>query len=221
MKISDKAYVIILLIAILVLSLISYRRFKEFDQSLSEIELPEIPSSEITLPGTNLEDFLPPEKEGYQEWISPDGKLKLQYPASWTRLDEALLEYSDQTETSLTESGILFFAHRIDIKEQTLAILTVSETDAEKSLEKIIERMGQDAEEQGGKIGIMDVKTEGEIAWIETLSEYPNQPNYYSKVKLIFTENKTYLIVFSAPQTYWPQLKEEANEIFGSAHLPS
>jgi len=219
MKISDKAYVIILLIAVLALSLISYWRFKEFDQSLSKIELPEIPSSENTLPGTNLEDFLPPEKEGYQEWISPDGKLKLQYPASWTRLDEALLEYSDQEETPLTESKILLFAHQIDIKEQTLAVLTVSEAEVEKSLEEIVEKIERDAKEQGSKTEIMDVKTEGEIAWIETLSESPNQPNSYSKVKLIFTENKTYLVVFTAPQIYWPQLEKEANEIFSSVYL--
>lgn len=220
MKISDKTYIIILLIAALALSSISYWRLREFNQSLSEINLPEIPSSENNLPGIDLEDFLPPEKEGYQEWISPDGKLKLRYPAGWTVIDKNLLESFDLTDISLAESEILFFAHQINIKEQASTALTISEFDAEKSLEEIIDKIEKEAEEQNKKVEITSIEGK-EGVWLEITSGDSSQSNFYSKGKVIFAEDKTYLILLTAPQENWPQLEKIADEIFNSVELPS
>jgi len=214
MQIPDKTYIVILLIVILGLSFASYWRFNDFNKSLSEIDLPK-----IEMPETNLDDFMPTEKENYHEWISPDGKLKLEYSANWTELSELFSQYPNQSGINLTDSEVLFFAHRLKIKEQALAFLTINQFNAEEGLEKIIEKIKQTPNEQNGKIEIIEIKNEGEIIWLEIVSERSSQPNFYSKGKLIFDEEKTYLILFTVKQTDWSNFEEEANEIFNSAEL--
>jgi len=209
MKTPDKTYILILLIVILGLSLTSYWRFNDFNKSLSEINLPE-----INFPETNLDDFLQAE-EDYQEWISPDERLKLRYSTKWKSTNDFLSQASDQIEVS----DILFSAYQLKIKEQTLVFLTVNEFNSEKTLEEIIEKIEQDTEDKDGKIEIISVENGEEITWIEMSLKRSGSPDFYSKVKIIFDEQKTYLIIFTAQQVYWPEFEEEANEILNSMEL--
>ncbi|MFH1509581.1 MAG: hypothetical protein ABID67_00310 [Candidatus Nealsonbacteria bacterium] len=209
MKTPDKTYILILLIVILGLSLTSYWRFNDFNKSLSEINLPE-----INFPETNLEDFLQTE-EDYQEWISPDERLKLRYSTKWKSTNDFLSLASDQIEVS----DILFSAYQLKVKEQTLVFLTINEFNSKKTLEEIIEKIEQDAEEQDGKIEIINVENEEEIAWIEISSKRSGSPDFYSKGKFIFDKEKTYLIIFTTQQVYWSKFKEEANKILNSMEL--
>ncbi len=216
MKISDKTYILILIIIILVLSLITYGRFEKFRLVLPETELPRVEMPKIE-PG--WEDTLFPESEGKQDWASPDGKLKLTYPASWQEMGQDVLKHSDESGIILMESEVLLFAHRFKLQEQAFALLMVSQASAEKNLEEILEEMEQSIKEEEGEIEIIILEIEDGIARLEMISKYANQINFYSKGKIIFAQEKTYLIFLASPQKDWPQFEEEAREIFDSIRL--
>lgn len=211
MKISNKTYFFILFIAILSLSFLSLQRFKDFNQSLSEINLPK-----IEMPETNLDDYLTSKKEGLLEWTSSDGLLEMQYPADWTEVSDILSIVPDQAKADLTKSEILFLAQRIDPETQSLAFLTVAQFDSEKKLEEIIKEIEQDIASQEGKTEIKILETTDYFTSLEMISEKTGEPNFYSKSKIVFTENKTYMIIFSTPQTNWEMFKNEAEEILNS-----
>lgn len=216
MKISDKTYVLIIFAVILALSFISYWHIKRFQATLPEIEWPkfEMPKIEI-----DWGKILSPEKEGEQEWFSPDGKLKLTYSVNWMAMDESILEHGRGAGIILDESEVLLFAYRLKTMGQAFALLTVIQISAEKSLEEIIEEIEQNVKIEGGEMKVVMREIEGEIARLETTSEYPGQPSFYSKGKIIFTKGKTYLIFLTSSQKDWPQFEEEAKEIFDSAEL--
>jgi len=203
-----------LLVLILGLSYVSYGQFKRFSQSLGEVKLPE-----IEIPETRLEEFFLPQDEGGQEWVSADGKLKLIYPANWTEADETFLKYLDQSGIVLEETELLFFAHRLDTEKQALALLLVSKTKKQRTIEEIIGEIKQNIEEQNGKIEIEISEQDNETVWLEMALEYPNQPNSHSKGKAIVNESGTYLVIFSSYQTDWPKFEQEAQEILDSAQL--
>ncbi len=216
MKLSDKTYIIILLIVISVISLLGRWRFEEFKKSFGKVELPKIETQEI---GLNLEDLLvEEEEEGYKDWSSPDKIINLHYSSEWIRLDEALLESSGQTEAPTTEYEVLFFASLVDLRNQATAILTVSGIDPNKSLEEIITMIEQDNQKQESETKVTKTEAENGTVWLEIVSEYPNQPNFYSKARLIFAKETTYLIVFSTPEENWSKLEKKANEILNSAY---
>ena len=214
MKLSDRTYILILFVIILGLSYTSYGNFKKFSQSLSEVKLPK-----IEMPEMKLEEFFSPEKEGEREWMSPDGRLKLTYSASWTEANEAFLGYLGQTGVVLKGIELLFFAQRLDPQGQSPAFLMAYKTTEQKNLEEILEEIEESVEEQNGKIRIEALEQSDEIAWLEMFSEYPGQPNSYSKGKAIFDENATYLVILSVYQTDWPKFEQEAQQILNSAHL--
>ena len=214
MQISNKTYILILAILIIGLSLTSYWRFQKPSGSLPGIKLPEIKT-----PETSLEELTLPAKESYQEWVSPDGKLKLTYSNRWIPMNEAFLEYGREAGIMLTKSEILFFAYQAKLEKQTFSFLTVNAIDSQKKPEEVVEEIKQTAEEQDGEIEITILKTENGTAWLEMISRYPNQPSFYSKGKVILGNEKTYLIVLTSPQKDWPQFKEEAEEVLNSAQL--
>lgn len=214
MRLSDRTYILILLVLIIGLSLMSYSQLKRFSQSLGEVQLPE-----IEMPETRLEEFFLPADEGEQEWVSPDGKLKLTYSSNWTKADEAFLGYLDQAGIVLRETELLLFAHQLNLEKQALAFLMVSKTKEQRNAEEIIKEIKQNIEEQNGKIEIEVLEQNDEIIWLEMVLEYPNQPNSYSKGKVIVDKSGTYLIVFSSYQADWPKFEQEAEEILESAQL--
>jgi len=216
MRISDRTCILILLVLILGLSYTSYGNFKKFSQSLSEVKLPK-----IEMPEMKLEEFFSPEKEGEREWTSPDGRLKLTYSASWTEANEAFLGYLGKTGVVLKGIELLFFAQRLDPQGQSPAFLMAYKTTEQKNLEEILEEIEESVEEQNGKIRIEALEQSDEVAWLEMFSEYTGQPNSYSKGKVIFDENATYLVIFSVYQTDWPKFEQEAQQILESAQLVS
>jgi hypothetical protein len=210
MRISDRTYILILLALVIGLSYASYGQFRRFNQSLGEVKLPE-----IEIPETKLEEFFTSQGEGKQEWISPDGKLKLAYPAGWTEIDKTFLEYLGQTGMTSEEVELLFSAHRLQVP----ALLLINKTKEQRSINEIIEEIKQNIEEQNGKIEINIIEQDNEIGWLEMIIEYPGQQSSYSKGKAIISGNETYLIILSSYEADWPKFEQEAQEIFDSAQL--
>jgi|GEM_PF-2148720 len=235
MKISDRTYIIILIIMILGLSLVTYWRFqraRDFEVSVDwpEFEIPSYDWDELLNQQPDLDSFFSQKKDNdletffrveteEKDWLSPDNKLKLTYPAGWMTMDKIVSEYVDDPGVILEDAKILLFALRFDMTEQLSALLTVSSVDKEKDLQKIKEGISQKVQEDGGETEITILSFEDKIAWLEVLSRYPDKPASYSKGTIIFSEEETYLVFFTASQRDWMQLKEEAESIFDSIEL--
>ena len=199
---------------ILGLSLISYWRFKNFQEAWPEIELPKLEMPEI-----KLENLLFPEKEGYREWISPDGKLKLKYSANWLKMDKAFLGQLGQVKTVLVEMEFLFFAYQFKIKEQALASLIVGEITPKKSLEEIKKEIEENIKREGGEIKITILEIKDEKVKLEMVSRHPGRPNFFSKGKIVFGDDKNYLIFITTPEKDWPKFEKEVEKIFKSVQF--
>ena len=170
---------------ILGLSFTTYWRFKSFQQSLSQINLPKFKMPEIDS-GLWLGG-----KEGYEEWISPDGKLKIKYPAFWLGMEEgSIKDYLGSTE----ESEILFFAYRFDLKNlSSMTFLIIQKLTPEKNLEKVIEEIEKDTKEKGGEMKNINLKMEENQADFERESE-SKIGDVHSKEKLILVGENLYSI---------------------------
>jgi len=192
----------------------SYGNFKRFNQSLSEVKLPE-----IEIPEMNFEEALIPQGKENFEWTSPDGKLKLAYSGNWTETTPSSLGYLDEANVILGEAELLLFTQRFDLNKQSFILLTVEKNESQKSLEEIIEEAEKAIIEQGSKSEINIIEEDNEAAWIETVSGYPGQPNLYSKGKVLSGEEEIYIVLLTTLETDWPKFEQEAQEIFDSAQL--
>lgn len=211
---SNKKFILILIILILGCGLASYWRFKKFSQSLTEVNLPK-----IEMPEMKVGEMLFPTKEGYKEFASPDGKLKLKYSAYWIESDQTLLEQFNQEGVVLREAKISFFAYQFNFENQALAFLVVEEISPEKSLDEIIKDVEKDVTEKEGELEIINSERENETALIEMKFKRKMEPNFYAKEKIFFGKEKTYLVAFTTFEKDWPKFEEEAGEILNSIEI--
>ncbi len=168
--------------------------------------------------GINLGEYLSLDTKE-QEWLSPDGKIKLTYPAGWIAMDKMISDYAGETEITLEGAETLLFAIRFDVTDQAFALLTVDQIGSEKTLEKIISGIDQNTQKHEGETDITVLNFEDGIAQLEITSKYPNQPVSYSEGLAIFAKEKTYLILFTAYRKDWDQLEKEAESILDSVEL--
>lgn len=210
---SDKKYIFILIILIFLCGFASFKQFENFGKFLPEIKFPK-----IELPEINVEEFLPSEMEGYKEFISPDGKLKLNYPASWIEIDKnSLKQILSQKETPFNEADILFFVYKYNFNDQSAAILGVGETNEKKEIDEIIKKEREIIVENNGDMEIINLEKENESATLEIKMKGKDGTFSRAKEKVIFGENKTYFIIIAALEKDWQKFENEANEILNSA----
>jgi len=206
-KLSKRDFILVILI-ILFLSGATYWNFKTWRKSLGKVELPkfEMPKMELS-----------PKKEGYKEWISPDEKLKLKYPAEWMEMDIRTLESYVQREI---EEKPLFLAQKLVIEKSTIVFLTVNKLkpEAGSNAEEILEKMKEDAKKREGEMGISNFEIEDKIAIFEAKYKRKDGPVFHSKEKMILN-NETYLISFFAFEKDWSVFEKEGEEIIDSAQL--
>ncbi len=205
----SKKDILLIFFVILLLSFFTYRHFKSWRESLSEVEMPkfEMPKFEI-----------PSKKEGgYKEFVSPDGELKMKYPADWMEMKKEMFEGFTQEG----EGKTLFFAQKFEFEKTAQAFLTVQELNLKekKGAEEIIEEMKKDVEAKEGKMEILKLEIEDKTAVLE--ASYKGKTGFplRSKEKIILNEKKGYLISFSTFEKNWPDLQKEAEEIINSTTL--
>jgi hypothetical protein len=209
----DKKYFILTIISILVLSLITYQQFKSFREISSEIELPEFKMPEFKLPPSQ-------ESTKYEEFTSPDGKLKIKYPSDWLKLPQESLEKINE-EIVKEDSKILFFAQKFNLEKAAFISLAIQELGLKENenLETVINGMKEEAkkEEKGG--GIIKLEIKNEEAYFETKYEKEESTIFVSKEKVVLGENKVYIITFIAPEKDWLTFEKEVEGIFSSAQV--
>jgi len=208
-----KRYFIVALTMIVVCGLASYLNFKKFNKnSFPSLSFENLLKTEA--PQTS-EDSLFPEKEGEKEWLSPDGKLKLRYSQSWIEYDKILLEELKQNATSSLESEILLYAIRIKEEGKAFCFLTVEKINSKKNLEEIIGMLKKNSKEE---FEIVDSQNEENSANLEFNTRIEEKTDFHSKMKMFFTEDKTYLITVSAPENDFEKFAEESS-ILSSAEF--
>ena len=196
---------------ILGLSFVVYWQFKSFQQSLTEVNLPKFKMPEID------SGLWPEGKEGYKEWISPDEKLKIKYPAFWLEMEEGSIKnYLGSTE----KGEILLFAYRLELKNPTaMSFLVVQKLNLEKNLGKAIKEIENDTTEKGGEIKNINLKIKENQAEFETEGKSKTGEIFYSKERLILGGENLYLISVFSPEKNWAKIEKEANEILDSVEL--
>jgi len=205
----DFKILILIFVFILGLSFITYWQFKGLQKPLTKVELPKFKMPEIST------ELWLGEKEGLKEWISPDGKLKMKYPAYWIEMEESSLKNFFQP---VEGAEILLFAYRFKLENLTnLVFLVIQKLNSEKNLEKIIEEIKGTAKEKG--IEIINLKIEENRVELETEYQSKTGDIFYSKEKLILAGENLYLISVFSPKKNWTQIEGEANEILSSIQL--
>jgi len=206
MKLPKTLILIIVLIAFL--SLATYWQFRNFRKAISE-----------NMPGLGIPqfEFSPvPSEEKMEEFISPDGKLKVEYGANWIKVKIESLEKILKPE----RGQALFFAQKVKLENIALAFLSIQELEIEQeeTPEKIIEEMKKDSEEQGVETEILESSIETNQAIFE--AKYKKQDlSLRSKEKILLGENKAYIIKLFTFEKDWKDFEEEIDEILLSAHL--
>lgn len=205
----SKKDILLIFFVILLLSFFTYRHFKSWRESLSNVEMPKFEMPEFEIPSKK--------EGGYKEWISPDGKLKIKYSTDWMEMKKEIFEGFIQENKGKT----LFFAQKFEMEKAAQAFLTVRELilEKEREFEEIIEEMKKNVEEKEGKMEILNLDIEDKTAIFEAKYRGETGLPLHSKEKIILNEEKGYLISFSTFEKNWQDFKEEAEEIINSAIL--
>ena len=206
-KLSKRDFILVILV-ILLLSGASYWNFKSWRKSLGKVEFPKFEMSK----------FVPfPKKEGYKEWVSPDGKIKMKYSADWVETDIEMFESYSQREI---EGKPLFLAQKFSFEGGVPYFLIVQELDIkEKDTEKIFGKMTEDVQKNEGEMEILNSEEKDKEILFEAKYTKKDKPTLLSKEKIILNEERGYLIACLAFEKNWLGFQKEAEEIINSAQL--
>lgn len=163
-----------------------------------------------------------PVEKDYEEFISPDGKLKMTYPANWLILKETQF-----LETTIPDGwkekynlSALFLAQYFEA--EGFAQLIIYQGNFNISIEEIIEEMKKSNEAQGWEVAIVKSDIKEKECVFEAKYLIPNNPTLYSK-EVIFTGEgtNTYFISFVSLEESWPNFEEQADLILQSIEINS
>ena len=210
---SAKQVIFLSLLAAVTLGFATSWYFKNLLKPLSTADLPEFEIPEFN-------PFSSQETKDYTEFISPNGKLKLKYPSHWIKMTPDTLEKINQALVNERTENLLF-VQGVKIETGDFVFLMVQKLtlEEEKTLEEIIETIKEGVEEQGGKVEISNLKIEGKIAYLEGKFEGENPPPLYLKEKIVFLEDKAYLIGLFNLKNSWSGLEKEVSEILSSIQI--
>jgi len=159
-------------------------------------------------------------EQGYKEFVSLDGKLKLNYPSGWLEVKgDDLNELEKKAEAY--DLKLLFLAQNLNLTEFGQIIVHEGYFDYQKEFEQIIETMKQVNQEQGWNMQIINMEVRDEEVVFE--AEYQKTEHYsiYSKEKIILIETiegkkKMGLMAFIVFKKDWSGFKEQADFIIDS-----
>lgn len=201
----------LILFVILFLSGATFWNFKNWGKSLEKVELPKFEMPKL--------EFSPQKTEGYKEFISPDGKLKMSYPSDWTVMDNQFLE-SSQSQVTM-KGKVLFIAQKFSWNTAGLAILSVQELnfEPEKRTEEILETLKEESKQKEGEMEILKSEIEDREVFFEAKYKRGANLDLHSEEKVIITEGKTYLVSFFTSKKDWAAFQKEGEDILNTVQL--
>lgn len=170
-----------------------------------------------TLP--QLEAIEPEELNGYEEFISPDGKLKIKYPGSWLVAENQglLAAATPQEWQEKYNLETIFLAQYF--KADQFAQLMVQEGVFDISNKEIIAEMKKINQEQELSMEIVKSDIRDDKTVFEARHSTTGSPNLYSQEAILSVGEKTYLIAFITLEKNWPEFTEEADFILNSVQI--
>lgn len=204
----------IIILCILLLIVTTYWRARNWQRDFEEFASREKTNLEwLKTPDINF----PPDQEEItpKEFISDDGRFKVDYFSDWEELQGGELE-GISSSILQEEVKFVFLARKLDIESSSLAFFTIQEIGrGDESLSEIIEEMEKAQEE----MEIIESEISEEEALIEVRYKRPGEPSFRSKERLILDEEKIYLIAIFVFEREWEKLRPEADKIIASAQL--
>ena len=196
---------------IFLLSLAAFGQFRNFQKSLSKIDLSkfEIPKFEIALPS--------PEEET-REFIDEHGELRFEYSTEWIEWNKTILETLNK-EMLKEEAEILLYAQKTKLEKSAFAFLVVQKLSfkTDKNLEELIEKIEKESKEKGVETEIINLKIEDKEA-IREIIVYQKESGliFHSKEKIILNQNKGWIITVFTLQNNWAEFEKEFEKILQS-----
>jgi len=206
-QLSKREFLFVIFI-IFILSGLTFYHFKQWKESLKEVKPPKIEIPKVEL-------F--PKQEGYKEWISPDGRIKIKYQADWIEMRKEVFEGLTRENKGKT----LFFAQKFIFDKAAQGFLTVQKLNLEEeiTIKEIIENMKKDVESKKGEMEILNLELKDKSAILEAKYKKEGGPSLYSTEKIILAEKEFYLITFSTFEKNWKDFQKEAEEIINSVQF--
>jgi hypothetical protein len=210
-----KSLLIIIIFCIAFLSFFTFWNARRWQKEFKELSSRGGFFSEI-FKGQDLNLMFEEEGETVvEEFITDDGKFKINYPSSFQKAHKSEVE-------SLTNSFLqgratfVFFARKVDMRNASICFLFAQEIEkAGEDLSAIVEQLKLD--EEGTEI--IKLEIDEEEALIELRSWQENQPSFRSKQRMISKEEKIYSVSVLSFESNWNSFEKEANEILDSAQI--
>jgi len=209
-------FLLVLAVFFLLLIFTAYWQFRTFKTSFGNISAPkmEIPSVDSLLPQDQTTTTR-------NEFISPDGKLKVRYPADWQPTENNI--FSQITSQTLKkESTILFYGQKSKLQQLSVAFLFIQQLsfNEEKTADQILESLKEDATKTTYRLEIIKLEPTGENAvFAANYKKEGGTEFFYMKAKIIPSAKNPFLVSILTPGKDWPSFETEANEILNSAKL--
>jgi len=159
-------------------------------------------------------------EQGYKEFVSPDGRLKLSYPSSWLEVeDENLNDLQEKAESQGLK--LLFLAQNLNLAGFGQILVHEGYFDYQEEFEQIIEKMKQINQEQDWDMQVMNLEIKDEEAVFEAKYQKTGRYSLHSKEKIVLIETtegkkKMGLIAFIVFDKNWSDFKEQADFVIGS-----
>lgn len=203
-------FIILIILFILILAFGSYWQFRNFRQSVSEIRFPEF---KMPTP----QSFSSVEVKN-KEFVSPDGKFKLNYLSDWTDIGtETLKKINSGVVDKNAET--LFFGSKFKFDKAAFASLLIQEMNLGEKIEEIIKEMKESSKKNGAEMTITKLEIVEKEAYFEAEYKKEDGTIFISKEKILFPQEKAYLVSVFAVDSFWPEFKAEADEILNSAQI--
>lgn len=170
-----------------------------------------------------LEQFLKLREVTKKEFISPDGKLKVEYTSEWIEIKpedfEKFVSRDELKEKYHLKT--LFSGEKFGFGNISILIVQEILVPKGKFLREILAEMEESNRKAGIKMEILNLK-EGQMEIIFE-GKYENKYSTHSLEKMILLEgkenNKIFLIAYLSLERDWGKLKEEGGKIISSAQL--
>lgn len=202
-------FLIIIFLLIVLFGWLAWWRFFSFQKALKEVSLPAFEMPQLEL--------LPEEKDlGEKEYFTPDRKLKIKYPGSWTKAGDEFLRVFNQGRDELAEAKTLFVAYKTSWKNPFPSYLVCQEislTDPEKIMEEI--KKGSQAEIE---IFVIEKKEE-EILFEAVYKKEGSYLSLRSREKIISFPEKSYLVSVFTVAENWEKISSDVQFIFDSIKI--
>jgi hypothetical protein len=250
-RIKSALFVFGLLVIVVGLSYLTVWRFKKWKETLPK-ELPRIETEELKkipkffspenfefplTPGEFPENLPLPEEIPFfekeearkeskelEEFISPDGKFKIKYPAKWLKLERDFFKKAIPEELEEKyQFKFLLLAQKFGTYESGQFVISEMTFEKEKEIEDFIKEMQDILRNYGRIMEVAFIQEKENEAVFEARYLKPNSPNLYSKDKILSLNlnggKKVFWVEFITLESSWPSLKEEIEKILETAEI--